>query len=284
MITIPQLVDKKKKHEKIVMLTAYDYPLARLVERAGVDMILVGDSGAMVTLGYPSTVPVTMDEMLVLAKAVRRGAPNTFIIADLPFMSYQVSIDEAVRNAGRFVKEAGADAVKLEGGRRMAATVRAIVDAGIPVQGHLGLTPQNVTQLGGYKVQGASAESARAIVQDAIALRDAGIFSLILETVPVKLADALTANLDIPTIGTGSGAGCDGQNLITPDVLTYYTEDFSPRYIKRYANISAVIGKALAEYKDEVLSGVFPGVEHTYPLKNETFLDEVVQEFGWEPR
>lgn len=281
MITIPQLIDKKLRREKIVMLTAYDYPLARLVARSGVDMILIGDSGAMVSLGYPNTVPVTMPEMLTMVKSVRRGAPDTFLVADMPFMSYQVSIEQAVSNAGLFVKEGGAEAVKLEGGRRMAASVRAIVDAGIPVQGHLGLTPQNVTQLGGYKVQGASAEAARAIIADAIALQDAGIFSLILETVPVKLANALTANLKVPTIGTGSGAGCDGQNLITPDVLGYYHEDFSPRYIKRYANISAVISEALAEYRTEVESGKFPCEEHTYPLPDEGFLDEVIHEVGW---
>lgn len=281
MITIPALLAKKRLADKIIMLTAYDFPLARLIERVGIDMILVGDSGAMVSLGLPSTVAVTMDEMLTMVKAVRRGASDTFIVADMPFLSYQISIEDAIRNAGRFVKEAGADAIKLEGGRRMSATVRAIVDAGIPVQGHLGLTPQNVTQLGGYKVQGGTAEAARAIIADAIALQDAGIFSLILETVPVKLADALTENLTVPTIGTGSGAGCDGQNLITPDALTYYSEDFAPRYIKRFGDVSTLIVQALSAYKSEVQAESFPAAEHTYKLKNDDFMDAVFAEFSW---
>jgi 3-methyl-2-oxobutanoate hydroxymethyltransferase len=278
MITIPELLEKKRRGEKIVMLTAYDYPLAKLVERAGVDMILVGDSGAMVSLGHKNTLPITMEQMLTMVAAVRRGAPDTFIVADLPFLSYQVSAERAIENAGRFVKEAGADAVKLEGGRRVAATVRAIVEAGMPVQGHIGLTPQNVTQLGGYRVQGRTSEAARALIDDALALRDAGIFSLILETVPVRLADFITDTIDVPTIGTGSGAGCDGQNLITPDLLGYYDESFSPRYIKRYANLTAVVGAALAQYKEEVESGLFPAAEHTYPLRDESFLDAVFED------
>jgi 3-methyl-2-oxobutanoate hydroxymethyltransferase len=278
MITIPRLLEKKRCKEKIVMLTAYDYPLARLVEKSGVDMILIGDSGGMVALGYRDTIPVTMDEMLTMVRAVRRGAPDTFLIADLPFLSYQVSAEQAIMNAGRLVKEGGADAVKLEGGRRMAATVRALTDAGIVVQGHIGLTPQNVTQLGGYRVQGAAPESARRLIDDAIALAEAGIFSLILETVPVRVADFITDNLGILTIGTGSGSGCDGQNLITPDLLTYYDESFSPRYIKRYANISEVIGAALRQYGEEVRAGAFPAADHTYPLKDDGFLDIVFAE------
>lgn len=279
MITIPQLLEKKRCKEKVVMLTAYDYPLARLVEQAGVDMILVGDSGAMVKLGYPNTIPVTMDEMLMMVKAVRRGAPNTFVIADLPFLSYQVSVEEAIRNAGRFVKEGGADAVKLEGGRRMAGTTRALTDAGIAVQGHIGLTPQNATQLGGYRVQGMTYEAARLLVEDALALEEAGIFSLILETVPVRLANFITGMITVPTIGTGSGAGCDGQNLITPDVLNYYHSSFQPRYVKRYADLSSVIQGALGRYKEEVLSGAFPGEEHTYPVPDDGFLDRVFEAF-----
>jgi 3-methyl-2-oxobutanoate hydroxymethyltransferase len=277
MITIPQLLQKKNRKEKIIMLTAYDYPLAKLVEAAGVDMILVGDSGGMVKLGYANTIPVTMDEMLMMVKAVRRGAPKTFIIADLPFLSYQVSREQAIQNAGRFIKEGGADAVKLEGGRRMAETVRAITDAGIAIQGHLGLTPQNVTQLGGYRVQGKSFDAAKALIQDAISLEEAGIFSLILEAVPVRLANFLTDKLSVPTIGTGSGAGCDGQNLITPDMLGYY-DAFCPKYVKRYAALNTIIGEALKKYKDEVASGVFPGEEHTYPLKDEAFLDQLFEE------
>ena len=282
MITIPQLIEKKQRGEKIVMLTAYDYPLARLVERAGVDMILIGDSGAMVSLGHPNTLPVTMDEMVTMVKAVRRGAPDTFLVADLPFMSYQADVKDAVVNAGRFVKEGGADAVKLEGGRRMAGQVRAIVDAGIAVQGHIGLTPQNATQLGGHRVQGRDRGAARALIEDALSLGRAGIFSLILETVPVRLADYLTETLEVPTIGTGSGGGCDGQNLITPDVLNYYDEGFRPRYIKRYADISAVISDALDRYREEVLTGAFPGEEHTYPVSDDGFFDDVFAEFDAE--
>ena len=278
MISIPQLLQKKERGEKIVMLTAYDYPLAKLVAGSGVDMILIGDSGGMVSLGYKSTIPVTLDEMLSMVRAVRRGAPDTFLIADLPFLSYQVSVEQAIESAGRLIKDGGADAVKLEGGTRMAATVRALTDAGIVVQGHIGLTPQNVTQLGGYRVQGAAPEPARQLIGDAIALADAGIFSLILETVPVRIADFITDKLGIITIGTGSGAGCDGQNLITPDLLGYYDESFSPRYIKRYANVSEVIGDALRQYGDEVRSAAFPAAEHTYPLKDDGFLDAIFAE------
>ncbi len=276
MITIEKLLQKKRKGEKIVMLTAYDYPLAKLVEGAGVDMILVGDSGGMVTLGYKDTLPVTMEEMLVMVKAVRRGAPNTFIIADMPFMSYQPSIELAISNAGRLIKEGGANAVKLEGGVRMAKTVAAITDAGIAVQGHIGLTPQNTVQLSGYKVQGKNETSARALIEDAEALEKAGIFSLILECVPVKLAQYLTGMLDVPTIGTGAGNVCAGQNLITPDILGYY-DLISPRYTKKYANISATIAEALAQYKTEVVEGIFPAVENTYPVDGD-WLDRLIQE------
>lgn len=274
MITIPELLQKKKRKEKIVMLTAYDYPLAKLVEQAGVDMILVGDSGGMVQHGYATTIPVTMGEMLMMVKAVRRGAPQTFIIADLPFLSYQVSTHQAVRNAGRLVKEGGADAVKLEGGLRMADKVRAITDAGIAVQGHIGLTPQNAVQLGGLRMQGKTHDAAKALIEDALALQVAGIFSLILEAIPVKLAIYITAKLLVATIGTGSGAGCDGQNLITPDMLGYY-DVFCPRYVKRYADVNAVIRDALRRYKEDVTAGVFPGPEHTYALKDETFFEQL---------
>jgi 3-methyl-2-oxobutanoate hydroxymethyltransferase len=280
MITLPQLLERKRTRTKIVMLTAYDYPLARLVAQAGVDMILVGDSGGMVSLGYRTPIPVTMDEMLIMVKAVRRGAPDTFMIADLPFGSYQVSRRSAVRNATRLIKEGGADAVKLEGGRRMAAQVQALTDAGIAVQGHLGLTPQNATQLGGYRVQGTSYAAAREIVEDALALETAGIFSLILETVPVRLAHYLTETMSVPTIGTGSGNVCDGQNLITPDVLNYYDDSFQPRYVRRYADIASVIIEALTAYRYDVESGAFPAAEHTYVLKDDSFLDQVMADLA----
>ena len=278
MITIQKLLEKKKRNEKIVMLTAYDYPLARLIERAELDMILVGDSGGMVKLGYETTIPVTMEEMLTMVKSVRRGAPNTFIIADLPFMSYNISVEQAIGNAGRMLKEGGADAVKLEGGSRMAKTVRAITDAGIAVQGHIGLTPQNLTQLGGFRSQGRDYASARALLDDALALEEAGIFSLILEAVPVKLANYLTKTLSIPTIGTGAGVGCDGQNLITPDVLGYF-DRFTPKFAKRYVNISEIILSAIHTYKDEVLTSAFPTEEHTYPQKDESYLDDLLAEY-----
>jgi 3-methyl-2-oxobutanoate hydroxymethyltransferase len=274
MITIPELLKKKARREKIVMLTAYDYPLANLVEQAGVDMILVGDSGGMVQYGYASTIPVTMDEMVMMVKAVRRGAPATFTIADLPFLSYQVSRAQAIRNAGRLIKEGGADAVKLEGGVRMADTVRAVVDAGIAVQGHIGLTPQNAVQLGGFRVQGKTHHAARALIEDALALESAGIFSLILEAIPVKLANYITARIAVPTIGTGSGSGCDGQNLITPDLLGYYGV-FRPKYVKRYADLNAIIGEALQRYKAEVSASLFPAEEHTYPLGDDAFLEQL---------
>ena len=279
MITIPELIRKKAIHEKIVMLTAYDYPLARLVEKSNVDMILVGDSGGMVKLGYSHTIPVTMEEMLVMVKAVRRGAPNTFIIADLPFLSYQISKEEAILNAGLLIKEGGADAVKLEGGVRMIEKVEAITDAGIPVQGHIGITPQNVTQLGGYHVQGKNYEAAKRLIQDAFALEKSGVFSLILEAVPVKLADFITNKISVPTIGTGSGSGCDGQNLITPDLLGFYNDDFCPKYVKRYADLNTTIFHALSKYVEEVKNVEFPGEENTYKLKDEAFLDDLLNEF-----
>jgi 3-methyl-2-oxobutanoate hydroxymethyltransferase len=280
MITIRQLHEKKRCGEKIVMLTAYDYPLARLIEKASLDMILVGDSGGMVALGYTNTIPVTMDEMLTMVKAVRRGAPNTFLIADMPFMSYQVSSQQAVENAGRFLKEGGADAVKLEGGRRMAATVRAVVDAGIAVQGHIGLTPQNLTQLSGFRSQGKDYDSARGLLEDARALADAGIFSLILEAVPVKLAAYLTKALPFPTIGTGAGAETDGQNLITPDILGYF-DRFLPKFAKRYTDIGKEILAAIQAYKEEVSNTAFPAAEHTYPLQDDGYLNRLLEEYDW---
>jgi len=280
MITIRQLLEKKQKREPIVMLTAYDYPMARLVAAAGVDMILVGDSGGMTQLGYPTTLPVTMDEMITMVRAVRRGAPDTFIIGDMPFLSYQTSVETAIANAGRLVKEGGADAVKLEGGKRMANTARAIVDAGIALQGHVGLTPQNATQLSGYRAQGRDELSANGFVEDCRLLQDAGAFSLIFECVPARLATAVTEALDIPSIGTGSGSGCSGQNLITPDILGL-CDIVHPRYVKKYADVGSVIAAALAQYRTEVLTAVFPTEENTYAVKGPWFdalIDRVSRE------
>lgn len=270
MVTIRHLQKMKHQRQPIVMLTAYDYPIARLVEQAGVHMILVGDSGGMTQLGYKNTLPVTMDEMVSMCRAVRRGAPETFIIGDMPFMSYQASISDAVANAGRLIKDGGVDAIKLEGGCRSAETVKAIVDAGIPVQGHVGLPPQSATQLSGYRVQGRDELSARQFVEDCNALQEAGAFSLIFECIPMRLASAMTACLDIPTIGTGSGGGCSGQNLITPDVLGL-CEVVNPRYVKKYADIGAAIAEALQRYVSEVSERSFPEHEHGYEANGDWF-------------
>ena len=251
--------------ERIVMVTAYDYPSGRLVDLAGIELILVGDSAAMTVLGHASTVPATMEEMLMLTRAVTRGAERALVIADLPFGSYQVSDEDAVRNAVRFVKEAGADAVKLEGAGPSLSRVAALVGAGIPVMGHIGLTPQSATMLGGFKAQGKTAEKARQLLEDALALEDAGCFALVLEAVPAPVAERISDELGMPTIGIGSGAGCDGQVLVLHDLLGLYS-GHSPRFTKRYAEIGAEIQRALERFAAEVRSGEFPGEEHTYAM------------------
>lgn len=245
------------------MLTAYDYQFARLIDQAGVDMILVGDSLGMVVLGYDSTVPVTMEEMLHHARAVRRGTEKAFVIGDLPYMSYQISTEEAVRNAGRFLKEAGCHGVKLEGGQEMAETVRAVTRAGIPVVGHIGLTPQTTTALGGYKVQGASAEAAQRLIEDAVALSQAGAFAIVLECIPTELAKHITESISIPTIGIGAGPFCDGQVLVTHDLLGIF-DKFTPRFVKKYANLAPLIKDALAAFLGDVRTGVFPDADHSF--------------------
>lgn len=264
-VTIPLLQQKKERCEKITMLTAYDYPAARFVDEAGVDIILVGDSLAMTVLGYPDTVSVTLEEMLHHCKAVARGAKRAFLVGDMPFMSYQVNREEAVRNAGRFLKEAQMEAVKLEGGKRVADTIRSIVDAGIAVMGHIGLTPQSATQLGGYKVQGKSAERAVALFEDAVALEQAGCFAVVLEAVPAPVAEAITRKLRIPTIGIGAGPDCDGQVLVFHDLLGLFT-DFIPQFVKRYAELGDAIIAALQQYCAEVQAGQFPGPEHAFKM------------------
>jgi len=267
-ITIADLLQKKKAGEKIAMMTAYDYPSARLVDKAGMDAILVGDSLAMVVLGYDSTVPVTMDEMIHHCKAVVRGAKRAFIIGDMPFMSYQVGLEKAVENAGRFLKEGGCDSVKLEGGTDMAPVVKAIVRAGIPVCGHIGLTPQTATLLGGFKVQGKDADSARSLIQSAKDIEAAGAFMLVMEAIPDLLASKITNELKIPTIGIGAGKDCDGQVLVYHDLLGLF-ERFTPKFVKRYADLSPMIRDALLRYKEEVEKGTFPGPEHTFFMKRE---------------
>ncbi len=256
-MSVTDLKGMKKRGEKIVMLTAYDYPSARLVEEAGVPLILVGDSLGMVMLGYDSTVPVTMEEMLHHVKAVVRGARRAHVVADMPFMSYQTSPQEALRNAGRMLKEGGAQSVKLEGGVRVAESVRLIVEAGIPVMGHLGLTPQSINQFGGYKVQGKTPAAAVKIINDAVALEQAGVYAIVLETVPALLAKAITDRIGVPTIGIGAGVHCDGQVQVFHDMLGLFTE-FVPKHAKRYARLADTIREAVGRYVDEVKSSSFP--------------------------
>ncbi|MEJ5198310.1 MAG: 3-methyl-2-oxobutanoate hydroxymethyltransferase [Anaerolineae bacterium] len=263
--TILTLHEKKARGEPITMVTAYDYPSALAADRAGLDSILVGDSLGMVVLGYDSTVPVTMEEMIHHCRAVRRGAQYAFLIGDLPFMSYQADRVEAVRNAGRLVKEGGMDAVKLEGGRAMADTVAAIVAAGILVVGHIGLTPQSSASLGGYRVQGKTAADAQRLLEDAEALQAAGASLLVLEMVPDRVAEAISRRLRIPTIGIGAGAGCDGQVLVLHDLLGLF-DRFTPRFARRYADLFAEMERALAAYRDDVVARRFPAAEHAFPM------------------
>lgn len=259
---------KKERGEPITMLTAYDYPTAMAIDRAGIDSILVGDSLAMVVLGYENTLPVTMEEMLHHARAVARGAKSALLIGDMPFMSYQISVEEAVRNAGRFLQQGGMDAVKLEGGRERADAVRAIVGAGIPVMGHLGLTPQSVHQLGGFRAQGKNASAAKRLLEDAQILEDAGAFSLVLESVPARLAEYISKKISIPTIGIGAGLGCDGQVLVTHDLLGLF-DRFTPKFVKKYANLHDAMNTAFTEYIDDVETKRFPAPEHTVEMTDD---------------
>jgi 3-methyl-2-oxobutanoate hydroxymethyltransferase len=265
--TVHTLRDKRRRGEPITMVTAYDFPTARAAEEAGVDALLVGDSLAMVVLGHPNTLSVTMDEMLHHARAVARGAQRPLLVGDMPFLSYQADQPEAVRNAGRFL-QAGMDAVKLEGGRPVAQTVAAIVSAGIPVMGHVGLTPQSVHALGGYKVQGRTAEAARALLEDALALEEAGCFAIVLESVPDRVAAYLTERLTVPTIGIGAGSGTSGQVLVAHDLLGIF-DRFTPKFVKRYAQLGAAMREAFSAYKRDVDSGAFPGPEHSYAMTDE---------------
>ncbi|MEN9561987.1 MAG: 3-methyl-2-oxobutanoate hydroxymethyltransferase [Chloroflexota bacterium] len=259
---------KKERGEPITMLTAYDYPTAVAIDKAGIDSILVGDSLAMVVLGYENTLPVTMDEMLHHARAVARGAKAPLLVGDMPFMSYQVSVEEALRNAGRFLQQGGMDAVKLEGGRERADAVRAITGAGIPVMGHLGLTPQSVHQLGGFRAQGKTSSAAKRLLEDAQILEEAGAFSLVLEAVPARLAEYISKQISIPTIGIGAGAGCDGQVLVTHDLLGLF-ERFTPKFVRQYANLHETMNKAFTEYLNDVNTKQFPAAEHTVEMTDE---------------
>jgi 3-methyl-2-oxobutanoate hydroxymethyltransferase len=250
------------------MLTAYDYPTARAVDLAGIDSILVGDSLGMVVLGYENTLPVTMEDMLHHCRAVSRGASRALLIGDMPFMSYQVDIKGAVRNAGRFLQEAGMGAVKLEGGRERLDAVRAILDAGIPVLAHLGLTPQSIHQLGGFRAQGKSADAAEILLEDALMLEEAGCFGLVLESVPDRVATYITNRLQMPTIGIGAGNGCDGQVLVTHDLLGFF-DKFTPKFVKQYAVLHEKIQKALLEFQKDIKEGKFPSEEHTFSISDE---------------
>jgi len=267
-LPLTELPEMKARRQPIVMVTAYDAPGGRLADQAGADLVLVGDSAAMTVLGHDSTVPATMDEMLVLTRAVTRGAKRPLVVADMPFGSFQVSDDDAVRNAIRFVKEAGADAIKLEGAGPTLSRVRAIVGSGIPVMGHLGLTPQSATMLGGFKAQGRSAEKALALLSDARALEAAGCFSLVLEAVPAPVARRLTERLAIPTIGIGAGIDCDGQVLVWHDLLGLY-EGRTARFVKRYADVAEIIRAALERYAEDVRERRFPEEQHTYAIPEE---------------
>jgi 3-methyl-2-oxobutanoate hydroxymethyltransferase len=264
-ITIHDLAAKKKADKKITMLTAYDFAMASFIDQAGMDMVLVGDSLGMVVLGYDSTVPVTMEEMLHHCKAVRRGVKYAFLVGDMPFMSYNVSREEAIRNAGRFMKEAGCDGVKLEGGLEVVETVRAISQAGIPVMAHIGLTPQTAGKLGGFKVQGKDLASAQNLLDSALALEEAGAFSVVMECIPDKLAGLITKSLKIPTIGIGAGPECDGQVLVTNDLLGLF-EKFLPKFVKQYIKLFPTIKEALGQYKSEVEAGTFPAQEQSFAM------------------
>lgn len=264
-VTAPQLKEMKLQGKKFRMVTAYDYLLAGLVDQSDVELILVGDSLGMVMLGYDGTVPVTMDQMIHHCRPVVKGAPNTFVVGDMPFGSYNVSVEDAIRNANRLMKEGGVDCIKLEGGKVVTPTVRSIVDAGIPVMGHIGLTPQTASQLGGFKVQGKDDEAAKKLIEDALALESAGAFCIVVECVPAGVGRAITEALKIPTIGIGAGPFCDAQVLVTHDMVGMF-DRFVPKFVKQYAKIGPIIKDALNSFAKEVEEGSFPGPEHSFGL------------------
>ena len=272
-ITINQIKEMKPKGEKISMLTAYDYSTARIVDEAEIPLILVGDSLGMVVLGYESTIPVTMEEMLHHTKAVVRGTRRALIIGDMPFMTYHISTADALKNAARFIQEAGAQAVKLEGGVNVAEKVQRIVECGIPVMGHIGRTPQSIHQLGGFKIQGKTTEAAARLLEDALALEKAGAFAIVLETVPAPLAALITQKVSIPTIGIGAGIGCDGQVQVINDILGSFT-DFVPKHAKQYARLADIMSNAITEYHNEVKSGKFPTEAQSF-LMDEKVLENL---------
>ena len=263
--TIHDFIDMKTRGEKIAFLTAYDYPTAQFAQAAGLDMLLVGDSLGMCVYGYAGTVPVTMEQCIGHAEAVRRGAPDTFVVGDMPFMSYQTSCEAAVENAGRFLKEAGADAIKLEGGVRVAPRIKAIVDAGIVVMGHIGLTPQSSGQLGGHKAQGRTLESARMVVKDALAVQEAGAHMILLEAIPPEVGGYIARTLSIPVLAIGAGVECDGQLLIVADVIGQF-QTFTPKFVKKYCDVAGMVTGAMRDYVTEVKAQAFPAEEHCYHM------------------
>jgi 3-methyl-2-oxobutanoate hydroxymethyltransferase len=275
-VSINQIREMKQKGEKFTMITAYDYSTAKIVDESGIPMILVGDSLGMVMLGYETTLPVTMEIMLHHTKAVVRGTENALIVGDMPFMTYHVNVEDCIRNAGRFIQEAGCQAIKLEGGVSVAEKVKRVVDCGIPVMGHIGLTPQSINAFGGFKVQGKTPDAAKKILDDAIALEQAGVFSIVLEVVPTPLATLITEKVSVPTIGIGAGPGCDAQVQIINDILGSYT-DFVPKHAKQYVKLADIMGKALSEYDKEVKEGTFPTEKQSFTM-DESLLDELRKE------
>lgn len=262
-MTVPEVRSMKEKGEKVVCLTAYDYCLARILDESGIDILLVGDSLGSVVQGHDNTLPVTVDDVIYHTKAVVRGRRRALVVSDMPFMTFQLGVDEAKRNAGRLVQEGGAESVKLEGGVTQAATIEGLVKMGVPVMGHVGLTPQSVHQFGGYRIQGRGEADARAILDDAMAVEQAGAFAVVLEGIPVQLAREITQRVSIPTIGIGAGMHCDGQILVVHDMLGLF-DDFTPKFVKRYANLKETIGGAVRSYMEEVRTEAFPAEEHTF--------------------
>ena len=275
--SVQDILDMKKRGEKISVITGYDYTLASLCDKAGIDIILVGDSAGMVMLGYDNTIPVTIEQMCLFTEAVSRARQNSLLVADLPFMSYQVNIDEAIRNSGRLIK-AGADAVKLEGGAVMAETIRSIVDIGIPVMGHIGLQPQTTMLSQGYRVQGKTKDTAMKLIQDAKELEEAGVFGIVLEMVSKEVAEIISETVAIPTIGIGSGGGCNGQVLVVQDLLGMYNK-IKPKFVKRYMNLSEEITKSVQTYKNDVQSGIFPSPENWFSMERDE-IEKLRREIG----
>jgi 3-methyl-2-oxobutanoate hydroxymethyltransferase len=270
-VTIKDIIEKKKKGEKIVTITSYDYSFAKIVDESGIDLVLVGDSLSMVMLGYKNTLSVTMDEMIHHTKAVSRGVSNALLVGDMPFLSYKIDIAEAVKNAGRFIQEGGAEAVKVEGGTEICPTIKAMLDADIQVMGHIGLTPQAIYRFGGFMVQGKTIEAAKKLILDAKNLEEVGVFSIVLESIPWQIAELITNSIDIPTIGIGAGPYCDGQILVIHDMLGIFT-DIKPKFLKYFGNIGKAINHALNDYKDEVINGIYPDREHSYEFPQQELI------------